>query len=389
MNKAKVRTVETTHDDEYLPTLRALAHRLRVSPSSVRNLRRDGLGSCTRGYRLSEARKLLGIRSLRARSIAISPDAIKLKTEKLELEVQRARFELEISKAEWVRKTEVTRAWRRASISVKNRFLGLGRELAPHLVGRGPNEIRAIIDARVHEILRLIARQGFTDEVANDSTETPKSLTHKKGESYMALIAEADTMVADWQGDKSVLSAQEKRRMIRETLTETREKLITLRQVLEDGDQQLVSLRADEIVNGNRKSERHDTLAQTLADAREQIRNFEREEALLLAEQTVSATVRDAERHARAQAGQRLLAAYQQHVKKLKALVEQARAVNEELLDLAAQLKQSGLTETGTKQLILLARPGVAWNALSPMPIHGNPIHVTDWLAHVDRLLGE
>jgi hypothetical protein len=43
-------------------------------------------------------------------------------------------------------------------VNVRNRLLGLGRELAPHLSNKGPNEIKALIDARIYEILRLLAR---------------------------------------------------------------------------------------------------------------------------------------------------------------------------------------------------------------------------------------
>jgi hypothetical protein len=206
----------------------------------------------------------------------------------------------------------------------------------------------------------------------------------------MLSSVESESRVAEWQQDKNVLTVKEKRRLIQEALAETREKLTTFRQVLEDGDQRLVALRADEIVNGHTKSERHETLAHTLADAREQIQSLEREEqALFLAEQTVSVAVRDAERQAKSQACQRLIAAYQQEIRKLKALVEQAQLANDRLRDLDAQLKQSGLSETGTKQLVLLSRGGAAWNALSPVPIHGSALHVSAWIAHVDRLLGE
>ena len=199
-----------------------------------------------------------------------------------------------------------------------------------------------------------------------------------------------ESRIIDWERDKSVVSAQDKRRMIREALAATREKLAALRQVLEDGDERLVSLRADEILNGNTKSERRDTLAQSLDEAKAQISTLVREEqALVLAEHTVTTAVREAERQARAQAGDRLLSAYQQEVKKLKTLVEQARVANERLLALDVQLKKSGFSESGMKQLILLARSGAAWNALSPTPIHGPVIHVTDWQAHVDRLVGE
>ena len=174
--------MEPAQDEEYAPTLRSLAERLQVSNSSIKNLRRDGLRSCARGYRLSEARKLLGIRSLRARNVAASPDALTLKTQKLELDVQRARFELEVSKGEWVRKLDVSREWRRQVIIVRDRFKNLGREVAPLLVGRGPREIQAMLDQKIYEILRLLAHQQHTPDLMKDPTQTPaSSLTHTQG----------------------------------------------------------------------------------------------------------------------------------------------------------------------------------------------------------------
>ena len=206
----------------------------------------------------------------------------------------------------------------------------------------------------------------------------------------MSTAIETELRVADWQQDKTVLSTQHKRRQILDTLDSTREKLAALREVLADGDERLVALRADEIVNGNRKSEQHETLMQSLTEAKEQIRGLEREEqALVMAERTVSAAIREAERVAKAQAGARLVAATKQEVKKVRALIEQAQTANERLHALDAELRASGLLETGGKQLVLLGRTGCAWNALSPKPIQGPPIHVEDWLDHVDRLLGD
>jgi hypothetical protein len=164
-----------------------------------------------------------------------------------------------------------------------------------------------------------------------------------------------------------------------------------LREVIADGDERLVTLRADQIVNGSPPTERQDTVSLSLAESREALRKLELDEkALLMAEQTVLTAVREAERQAKAQAGQRLIASYQQEIRKLKALVDQAQVANDRLRDLDAQLRKSGLSDTGgMKQLILISRGGAAWNALSPVPIHGSALHVSDWMAHVDRLLGE
>jgi hypothetical protein len=68
-----------------------------------------------------------------------------------------AKLEYERAVAKVVDASTVQREWRQALLRVKNRFLGLGRELAPLLHGRGPLETKTIIDRRIFEILRLLA----------------------------------------------------------------------------------------------------------------------------------------------------------------------------------------------------------------------------------------
>jgi hypothetical protein len=55
---------------------------------------------------------------------------------------------------------EVKRQWRRRLSQIKGRMSGLGGELAPRLAHRGPQEVQAILDERVIEILRELARTG-------------------------------------------------------------------------------------------------------------------------------------------------------------------------------------------------------------------------------------
>jgi hypothetical protein len=157
MSKASRLNGKIAVSEGYVPSLRELASRLNISGSTAKNLRRDGLRVHRHGYHVEEARRLLNVRAMRARNIAASPDALKLKTEKLELDVQKARFELEVSKGEWVRKVDVSREWRRSVVSVKNALLGLGRQLAPLLHGRGMGEMKSIIDQKVFEVLRHLA----------------------------------------------------------------------------------------------------------------------------------------------------------------------------------------------------------------------------------------
>lgn len=75
-----------------------------------------------------------------------------------------AKLEFEKATGAVVEVERVSQEWRKGVVAVKNRFLGLGRELAPQLAGRGPQEIKTIIDKRVFEILRLLAHQEFHPE---------------------------------------------------------------------------------------------------------------------------------------------------------------------------------------------------------------------------------
>jgi hypothetical protein len=135
---------------------------LRISRSTAARLVADGLEPVNgSGYPLDQARQLLSIRALRSRTAASDLDALELRRQKLSLDVERARAELAITKSEWVEKRVVQAEWERCLLRVKNRFLGLGRELAPLLHGRGPIETKTIIDGRVFEILRLLAHETY------------------------------------------------------------------------------------------------------------------------------------------------------------------------------------------------------------------------------------
>jgi hypothetical protein len=64
---------------------------------------------------------------------------------------------------------------------VKNAFKGLGRNLAALLVGRGPQEIQAVIDKRVFEILNDLSHPEYNRE----GSFHPRLRTHNaKEEGY-------------------------------------------------------------------------------------------------------------------------------------------------------------------------------------------------------------
>lgn len=78
-----------------------------------------------------------------------------------------AKLEYEREAKSLVEIVRVQREWKRAVLAVKNRFLAMGRELAPRLVGLGPHEIKALIDQRVFETLRLLANKEY-DQAESD-----------------------------------------------------------------------------------------------------------------------------------------------------------------------------------------------------------------------------
>ncbi len=190
--------------------------------------------------------------------------------------------------------------------------------------------------------------------------------------------------------DPRASGVQDQLQSVRDSLTAVRDRVLVVKQIIHDGDHRLVSLRAEQIVSGKPKSERHDTLTSTLAESREELRTLELEEqALLLAEKTVSATLAKAERQARADAAQRLLSEYRQATNALRDILDQAEAANDRLVELDRALRNNSLAEIGGKPLIMISRSGGAWNALSPLPIKGNAIHVSDWRLHIERTLSE
>ena len=161
---------------------RDLARRLNVSRSTINRLRQDGL-TCDRNghYDLGEARELQRVRVLRMRETTSESKerregALQLKESRLRVDLEMAEHKLAVARGEYIAKESVIREWRRSVVAVKNRLLGLGRQLAPLLQGKGPQEIQHVIDQRMFEILRLLAYQEF----ASVSEAEPSTLTTKE-----------------------------------------------------------------------------------------------------------------------------------------------------------------------------------------------------------------
>jgi biotin operon repressor len=143
-------------------SLDVLAHRLGISRSTAKNLRRDGLCRNEGGYSLSQAEELLRRRSLRVAHLkGLSQEAMDSKQRKLSADASMAELKYEQARGELILRDKVQQEWRCALVALKSRFLGLGRELAPRLTGCGPMQIQAAIDGRIFEILRLLANQKY------------------------------------------------------------------------------------------------------------------------------------------------------------------------------------------------------------------------------------
>ena len=81
----------------------------------------------------------------------------KAKAEKMELEYLEAAKKLVSTDA-------VVREWRARVVGLRGLLMGLGRELAPRLVGKNAREVQALTDARTFEILRTFAHQEYMPE---------------------------------------------------------------------------------------------------------------------------------------------------------------------------------------------------------------------------------
>ncbi len=149
--------------------------------------------------------------------------------------------------------------------------------------------------------------------------------------------------------------------------------------------------RVEELVEGNAKnSESLEVLQITLADkCTELLKLQDKLVDLAMAETKLAKLVAELERQLNVQAAQRTLTDYRAAVASLRDILVKAEVANDRLAALDRELRQSQLAEFGGKPLILISRSGLSWNALAPIPIVGSPVHFRDWLANVDRLLGE
>jgi chromosome segregation ATPase len=128
---------------------------------------------------------------------------------------------------------------------------------------------------------------------------------------------------------------------------------------------QLRAMRKAAIVADQPRDARYDQLADQLATRQSELRRVEDDlQDLLDAEPELQERVRQTEERATAQAAAALEGEIVKTARELDVALGRAERINERLLDLDAQLRQSGLAQAGGKRLILLARSGAAWSAL-------------------------
>ena len=175
----------TSGRSETASSQRALSRRLNVSRSTIDRLIKDGLKADGQGeYSVAQAQELQRVRTLRMRDVTAESkerreDALRLKEARLRVDLEMAEHKLSVARGEYIPRDTVILEWRRAVVAVKNRFLGLGRQLAPMLQGKGPQGIQHIIDQRIFEILRLLAHEQFAptaDTLDEPSTHTKEDV---------------------------------------------------------------------------------------------------------------------------------------------------------------------------------------------------------------------
>jgi hypothetical protein len=187
-----------------------------------------------------------------------------------------------------------------------------------------------------------------------------------------------------------VRTAKDKLRHVQQRHRDTKAQIDALHQAIATGEAALIDQRAAMIVNGGDvEDERHATLASTLEFNREQLLGLETEEkALALAAKQLARALDEAEERATAQAAAALEGEIVKTARELDVALSRAERINERLLALDAQLRQSGLAQAGGKRLLLLARSGAAWSALDSNHRGAVPT-LLGWRDHIGSLINQ
>jgi hypothetical protein len=154
-------------------TLPELAQKMSVPLMRVKRLVRDGL--CRRAdgsFSLEDARLLAQERSSRGPDpLGDSAKGLYWKRRKLRAEAKQRELDFEVSRGKLVALADVKRIWLSECVKITNALKGLGRQIAAQCSHRGPQEIQAVVDKRVLEILRdLHNRTESTQPVSEKGT---------------------------------------------------------------------------------------------------------------------------------------------------------------------------------------------------------------------------
>jgi hypothetical protein len=139
--------------------LRELAGRLGINYERARRLRKDGLQTKPDGtFDVNEAKAFLKARAARTSGVNASPEARAWSERRLKAITLRLEKELADAEARFISRKQVAKEWAQNVREIKTVFASLGSDLAPRLVGKGPQEIQAIVDADIRARLRALAQ---------------------------------------------------------------------------------------------------------------------------------------------------------------------------------------------------------------------------------------
>jgi hypothetical protein len=139
------------------------ASKLVVSRETVRQYRRQGFDVDTDGKADPDKVNAIHAEKLKQGQRGSSrADGARYWDEKFrEAKAKRAQMELAQALKRLVDVDEVQFEWRARCLQLRALLTGMGREIAPRLVGKSAREIQALIDVRHFEILRTFAHQQF------------------------------------------------------------------------------------------------------------------------------------------------------------------------------------------------------------------------------------
>ena len=137
--------------------VRDLAKAINLSPTIVQQMVANGeIAKGADGcFDIAAALKVKEERARRQKGgVVYDPElqAIKVQREKNKMALEALELAQKADKV--VQKADIVREWSHLMLELKHRLTGLGREIAPLVMGRSPQEVQAIIDGRVFEILR-------------------------------------------------------------------------------------------------------------------------------------------------------------------------------------------------------------------------------------------